>query len=165
MGEVQHHPHDYKIAFSFRDMGVEVDVFADVIKRYARLPVARMLEIGCRPASHASEISKRGYADVGLDCRDEMLAYARNQAKTISSSVTFVWADMKDFCFDEPVDFAFVLLGSLYVQRTPDLQAHFDVMSQVLNQGGLYLLDWCINFASHTAPNVSWEMTKDNILW
>ena len=49
MDDVYHNPRYYDIAFAFRDIGAEVDVFEAVIQRYGRISVQRMLDIGCGP--------------------------------------------------------------------------------------------------------------------
>jgi SAM-dependent methyltransferase len=147
VGEVYQHPKYYEIAFSFRDVGAEVAVFEDVIRQYSRIPVTRMLEVGCGPAPHLPELTRRGHAYVGLDLSQAMLAYAYDRAQALQVSATFIEADMRHFHLPEPVDFAFMLLGSLFVQSTADLTAHFDAMGQALKPGSLYLLDWCITFA------------------
>jgi len=46
----------------------------------------------------------------------------------------------------EKVDFAFVMLGSLYLNTLKEFHSHFDSMAQALNPGGLYFLDWCVQF-------------------
>ena len=70
---------------------------------------------------------------------------------------------MIDFRLDEPVDFAFILLGSLYTRNTTELLSHFDAVSRALKHGGLYLLDWCVQFALPTERTESWEMSRDDI--
>jgi SAM-dependent methyltransferase len=163
MGEVYQHPKYYEIAFSWRDVGAEVDVFEDVIRQYSRIPVARMLEVGCGPAPHLAELTQRGYTYVGLDVSRAMLAYAHDRAQALQASATFVEADMRHFRLTEPVDFAFVLLGSLFVQSTVDLTVHFEAMSQALKPGGLYFLDWCINFATNAGRQETWTLEQDGI--
>jgi SAM-dependent methyltransferase len=163
VGEVYQHPKYYEIAFSFRDIGAEVDVFEELIQRYSRIPVTRLLEVGCGPAPHLSELTQRGYTYIGLDLSEEMLAYAHNRAQTLQAPTTFIVADMRYFRLHAPVDFAFVLLGSLFVQSTTDLTAHFDAMSLALEPGGLYLLDWCINFTTHAGRPETWTLAQDGI--
>jgi SAM-dependent methyltransferase len=135
MSEVYQHPKYYEIAFCWRDVGAEVSVFKDVIRHYSRIPVARMLEVGCGPAPHLPELANRGYAYVGLNASCAMLAYAHERARALQASATFVGADMRHFHLAAPVDFAFVLLGSLFVQSTADLTAHFGAMSRALKPG------------------------------
>ena len=38
------------VAFSYRDIKSEVDVFGECIRRYSKIPVRRILDIGCGSA-------------------------------------------------------------------------------------------------------------------
>lgn len=163
MSEVYHNPKYYEIAFSFRDIPAEVDIVEALIKQYSRIPVSRVLELGCGPAPHLAELARRGYTYVGLDLSRPMLAYAQQRADTVQASARFHVASLVDFRLDEPVDFAFILLGSLYTRNTTELLSHFDALSRALKHGGLYLLDWCVHFAPATERTESWEMSRDNI--
>ncbi len=160
MNGVYQNPKYYEIAFSFRDIVGEVDVFEDVIRKYSLIPVSKMFELGCGPAPHLEELARRGYEYLGLDLNLEMLAYAETKAQAINASARFHQADMTDFKTAEDVDFAFVLLGSLQARNTAELVSHFDSVGRALKSGGLYLLDWCINFAPNTEESESWEMAK-----
>jgi SAM-dependent methyltransferase len=163
MAEVYQHPRYYEIAFSWRDISAEVDVFEAVIQRYSRIPAMRMPELGCGPAPHLAELARRGYTYIGLDLSRPMLTYARQAAHALQVSATFHESSMLDFRLDEPVDFAFVLLGSLFAANTSELRSHFDAVAQALKPGGLYLLDWCVQFALPAERTESWEMVEDGV--
>ena len=163
VSEVYRNPKYYEIAFSFRDIPAEVDVFEALIKQYSRIPVSRVLELGCGPAPHLAELARRGYTYVGLDLSRPMLAYAQQKADSLQVSARFHVASMLDFRLDESVDFAFILLGSLYARNATELLSHFDAVGRALKRGGLYLLDWCVQFAPPAARTESWEMVKDEI--
>jgi len=66
MKTVYENPKYYEIAFSFRDIGAEVDTFERCFKEYAELPVKSILEIGCGPCPHLEELLQRGYVYTGL---------------------------------------------------------------------------------------------------
>jgi SAM-dependent methyltransferase len=157
---VYQNPKYYEIAFSFRDIVGEVDVFEDVIRNYSLIPVSKVFELGCGPAPHLEELARRDYEYLGLDLSPDMLTYAETKAQAIKASAGFHLADMTDFELTEQVDFAFVLLGSLQARNTAELVSHFDSVGRVLKSGGLYLLDWCINFTPNTEESESWEMAK-----
>jgi SAM-dependent methyltransferase len=162
---VYQYPAYYELAFSFRDIPAEVDVFETLIQRYADIPVATMLEVACGPAPHLCELTQRGYCYIGLDLSPTMLDYARLKARTqtVDVATTFVMADLRNFRLTTPVDFAFILLGSLYVRSTAELSAHFDAMAAVLNPGGLYVLDWCVDFGPSIARRVVWEIEAQGV--
>ena len=163
VGEVYQHPEYYELAFSWRDIGAEVDLFEEVIQRYSGIPVIRMLEVACGPAPHLCEISARGYEYVGLDLSRAMLEYASGKARTLRAPATLMEADMVDFHLNKTADFAFILLGSLYIRNTAELRAHFKSMSRALKPGGLYLLDWCISFTAIEGRHETWTLEREGI--
>jgi hypothetical protein len=54
------------------------------------------------------------------------------------------------------------MLGSLYAQTTEDLNSHFNSVGKALNPGGLYFLDWCVNFqwADPSNADQSWKIEQ-----
>jgi SAM-dependent methyltransferase len=163
MGEVYDDPKYYELAFSFRDIPAEVDVFEALITQYSRIPVSQVLELGCGPAPHLVELARRGYRYVGLDLSRPMLASAQQRAGLLQIPAKFHLASMIDFRLEEPVDFAFILLGSLYASNTTELLFHFDAISRALKPGGLYLLDWCVQFALPAERTEAWEMSRGDL--
>jgi SAM-dependent methyltransferase len=151
--DVYSNPRYYEIAFSWRDIQSEVDAFEECFRRYSKIPVRRVLELACGTSPHLEEWARRGYDYVGLDINRNMLSYAQSKAKTLGASATFLLADMRRFSLEAPVEFAYVMLGSLYVNTAADLVSHLESVARALKPGGLYFLDWCINFdwgqASH----------------
>lgn len=55
------HPIYYDIAFLFRNIAAEVDVFGESIRRFSQIPVKRVLEIGYGTSPHMEQLVKRGY--------------------------------------------------------------------------------------------------------
>lgn len=159
------HPKYYEIAFSFRDIPAEVDLFEQCFKRFSHIPVRSVLELGCGNTPHLEEFVKRGYRYHGLDLSQAMLDYSREKASRIGGEVDLIQADMVDFSLETPVDFAFIMLGTLSVKSTAQLVTHFDCVARSLNKGGLYLLDWCVQFDPPwaTEGGTSWEMERDQI--
>ena len=63
MSELFHNPKYYEIAFSYRGILVEVDVFEECFERFSKVSVNSVLELGCGNAPHMEELIKRGYHD------------------------------------------------------------------------------------------------------
>ena len=164
-GKLYDHPKYYEIAFSFRDIPAEVDLFEQCFKRFSQIPVSSVLELGCGNTPHLEELLKRGYQYHGLDLSQAMLKYSREKALRMAGEVNLVHGDMVDFSLETPVDFAFIMLGTLSVKSTAQLARHFDRVAGSLNKGGLYLLDWCVQFDPPWATDggTSWEMERDGI--
>lgn len=155
------HPKYYEIAFGFRgDCKSETDFFEECMRRHSTIPVKRVLEIASGPSPHLKELARRGYEYIGVDLNPAMLDYAREKAKSIGAPATFLEADMRDFRLDVPADFAYVTLGSLYVESTEALLSHFHSVAASLRSGGLYVLHWCIEFVWDRGLNQRYEWTE-----
>ncbi len=164
MSDLYANPKYYEIAFSFRDIAKEVDVFQKCITQHSKIPVKSVLELGCGNSPHLLELLKRGYRYTGIDLSQEMLEFSKNKiSEEMLVKTTFLHANMNDFKLNNKVDFAFTLLGSIYAKTTADLLSHFNCVAEILNTGGLYFLDWCVNFAPLSDTNESWTIEKDSI--
>jgi SAM-dependent methyltransferase len=161
MSTLYDHPKYYEIAFSFRDIAAEVDLFEESFNRFSRIPVRSVLELGCGPSPHMEELARRGYRYSGLDLNEKMLEYSSQKASQIAAEVSLIRANMVDFSLETEVDFVYVLLGSLSVKNTRELVTHFDSVAMSLRKGGLYLLDWCIQYDPpwESEGKDSWERT------
>jgi SAM-dependent methyltransferase len=159
---VYRNPEYYEIAFSFRDSVGEVDVFEECIRRHSQIPVKSVLELGCGNCPHMKELIGRGYSYTGIDNSKAMIDYSSAKAENLEG-VNLVLGDMIDFSVPQPVDFVFILLGSLYATGSQDLSRHFESVGNALEVGGLYFLDWCVQFDIPWASegSDSWELERD----
>ena len=164
MLEVYDSPKYYDIAFSFRDIAAEVDVCEECIKRFSEIEVKSVFELACGTSPYLEELAKRGYRYLGLDINEEMLASGEQKSARLGIDAKLVHADMTDFILDSQVDFAYILLGSLSVTNASEQESHFNSVASVLKKGGLYLLDWCIQFEPpwQTAGSQTWVLEKEN---
>ena len=141
------YPEYYEVAFSFRDVASEARFLHEVAGRFSDIPVKRMLEIGSGHGPHVGELSRLGYEYCGLDNNQNMIDYGIEKWKHLDNPPEFIHGDMARFSCQRKVDFAFVMLGSLYLRSPSQLQTHFDSIASVLKRGGLYFLDWCVEFS------------------
>ena len=165
MAHTYDHPQYYEIAFSFRDIEAEVEVFEECMRRFSTRPVQRIIEVACGPSEHMLEFARRGYAYTGLDISEPMLAHSRTKAERAGHTAAFVQSDMAEFSIDAPVDFAFVTLGSFYLSSTAAVLSHLAAMGRALAPGGLYVLQWCMRYDwDQAVRSVSrWEVTRDGV--
>jgi len=154
--QIYDYPEYYEVAFSFRDIPSEVTFMERCIERFSRIPVRRILEVACGPAPHARQFVKRGYHFIGLDNNRNMLDYATYKWRAVNPRPELIEGDMVRFQLPGTVDFAFIMLGSLYIDSQAGMTSHFDSLSRCLNPGGLYFLDWCIQ---HTDPLAKGDST------
>jgi SAM-dependent methyltransferase len=164
-GGVYEHPGYYDIAFSFRDIPSEVNVFEECFRRYSRIRVRDVLELACGTAPHLEELASRGYRYSGLDTSPEMIAFTRKRAERVGIDAAFYDADMCSFAVTRPVDFAYTMCGSLYARTTDDVLSHLASVAGALKQGGLYLLDWCINFewCAPVRDDQEWSIEREGV--
>jgi len=165
VSELYDNPKYYEIAFSFRDIAAEVDLFEQCFRHHSKVPVKSVLELGSGDCPHMIELARRGYQYNGIDFNENMLAYGRQKAAEAAISANLIDADMVEFETDRRFDFAYVMLGSLAVESTQDIVRHFKSIAGALYIGGLYLLDWCIQFDPpwELQTKHSWEMERDGI--
>jgi SAM-dependent methyltransferase len=140
------YPKYYEIAFSFRDIPKETAFFETCIDRFSVVKVRRVLEIACGLAPHAGELARLGYGYLGLDNNSNMLDSAKHNWRELDPQPEFINGDMVSFETPNKIDFAYVMLGSLYLNTQAEMHSHFDSIADALHPGGLYLLDWCIQF-------------------
>lgn len=165
MFDLYDNPKYYEIAFSFRNIPAEVDLFEECFKRFSEAPVESLLELGCGNCPHMEELVKRGYEYNGLDSSKAMLDYSKEKALRIGAQINLIQGDMIGFSLESEVDFVYILLGSLAIKNTSELLSHFDSVGRVLKKGGLYLLDWCIQFEppGGSEGKDSWETEQEGI--
>ena len=142
------HPQIYEAAFSFRDIAWEADFLCQVMDRYGVVRTEQVLEVACGHAPHAGELTAKGYQYIGLDKNPTMLAYAAEKWQHLRPAPLLIRADMVAFELPQQVQFAYVMLGSLYLNTLTEMERHFDAMARCLTPGGLYFLDWCIQFSN-----------------
>ena len=165
MSELFNNPKYYEIAFSYRNILAEVNVFAECFNNFSKIPVNSILELGCGNAPHMEELIKRGYQYTGIDINQVMLKYSRKKAFNIGAEVKLYQRDMVNFLLDMQVDFVYVLLGSLYIKSFSEMISHFHSVAQVLKKGGCFFLEWCIytNPPWSSEEIIRWEVERNGI--
>lgn len=156
----------YEIAFSFVDAKKQVDLFEEFIKQYSKIKVKSVLDIGCGTALQLREFAKRNYKSIGLDISQNMLDYLKNVVAKENITVETIKADMTNFHFKEPVDFAYIMMGSIiYLKNNTEFLNHLSSVADSLKSGGLYLIEnLAINWASPDfwTPQ-TWDMEENGI--
>jgi SAM-dependent methyltransferase len=132
----------YEIAFSFIDAKKQVDLFERFIRKFSKIPVRRMLDIGCGPGLQMREAARRGYEAVGLDASPQMLRYLQARAREEGVQVETAQADLTGFRLRPKADFACIMMGTIsYVRSNREFLSHLDAVAASLRSGGLYLID------------------------
>jgi len=153
MTTIYDYPRLYELAFSFRDIEEEADFIHKCINKFSRIPVKSILEIGSGHAPHAGALSKIGYKYIGLDKNPTMITYAKEKWRSLVPSPRFIHGNMEKFQTDHQVEFAYVMLGSLYLNSNEQLSSHFKSVADAMPSGGLYFLDWCVQVSDPMAQS------------
>ena len=131
----------YDIVFR-RDVKPEVDFIIDAYQKFNNARPQAILDLACGPGYHAREAARYGLRALGLDLREEMLAFAADQAAAENVHVEWIAADMRSLKLNSPVDIAINVFDGLdCLHSNEDLIDHFCAIGQNLTPGGLYLID------------------------
>ncbi|MEI7462878.1 MAG: class I SAM-dependent methyltransferase [Candidatus Taylorbacteria bacterium] len=161
--QVYNNPKYYEIAFSFRDIPKEVDFIEQVIAKDSRIPVKTLFEIASGNSPHIKELCKRGYGYIGFELGKQMIEYSREIIRKSVLSAEIVEGDMIKFSLPKLVDCALLFLGSFYIKSDEELRSHLDSVANVVQSGGLYILDGAVSFYPEDIRKQSWEMIEGNI--
>jgi len=157
-------PFYYDVAFGFRDISKEVDFFEECIRKFSKIKVNRVLDIGCGPSPYMLELVKRGYVFTGLDLSSAMLDYSLKKARKAGIKIKTIHADMRSFKTKEKFDFIFCMLGSIAIESNRDFLSHLDSVAGCLGSGGLYLIDASINFDWTGLGKERWTIIKNGLI-
>ena len=129
-------------------------------RRYARIPVRRVLDIACGTGPHALRLAARGYRMTGLDVSSERLAYLTGEAERRGLTVTARVQDMAHFRLPQRVEAAICMQNSQgYLLTNRDIVRHLRAVARALRPGGLYIFDRYV-VSSWTDPARRWTWTR-----
>lgn len=147
----------YHYGFGFRDTQAEAAVLIAASERFGN-GGSSFLELACGNCPYAEALNQAGVIYHGLDLAPEMLAFsrARLQAAGLPTEGILHQADMRSFALPQRFDLAFVLMGSLHFLSNDEFLRHLDQVHAHLNPGGLYILEWCIDYAPAIEQESDW---------
>lgn len=103
---------------------------------------ARTLDLACGTGSVALELSRRGWAVIGVDRSRPMLVAGREKCREYGQSVPLVVQDMRRLGFADGFDLVICLFDSLnYLLELDDLKATFEGVRRALVRDGLFIFD------------------------
>jgi 2-polyprenyl-3-methyl-5-hydroxy-6-metoxy-1,4-benzoquinol methylase len=152
-------PRYYDIGFNIlRKM--ECDFLEACFRKYATMPIKRVLDIACGTGQHLFRMARRGYSMTGLDLSKDNLVYIQERANSSGLAIDMLLGDMVDFQVPEPFDAAICLQDSQgHLLTNDDIIRHFRTVARSLRKGGLYIFDRMIpnNWAN---PATHWCWTR-----
>ncbi len=160
------HPLYYDILFSW-DRTQEADFYESAFQRFAIDEREDLLEVACGTGQVARVLAERGWKLTGLDNREPMLAFLREQASEQRIAMRTHCADMVDFSCEGEFGAAFNPLSSFLLLTSDAMaEAHLESMATALRVGGIYVLD--LGFETDVRPEAqtteeTWEESRDDI--
>lgn len=108
---------------------------SSLIRRCARRPVERLLDIGCGGGKNVFNL-KRDFQVTGLDLSAAMLA----QARELNPDCRFVHGDMRSFSLDQRFDAVLMDDAISYMNTRSDFAAAFQAAHAHLRPGGVMVV-------------------------
>lgn len=157
----------YDIAFDFKDVPAECHFLKDIHHTFNECELSSFIEFGAGPALHCLEMAKTVGSVTAVDLSSEMTRYAREKAEQAKVPVHCECADMIHYVSERRYDMAALLMDSTsYLLTNDDVISHLQSVAEVLNPGGIYLLEMSHPkgvFAAATVTESEWEMSRDDI--
>ena len=112
-------------------------------KQYGHV-VKTILDIGCGTGNHSIPLARRGYQVTGVDLSENMLAHAREKARSSNAppSLAFVQGDARIVDLNQKFDAVLMMFAVLGYQLTnEDVLAALNNVRKHLIPGGLFIFD------------------------
>jgi len=136
------YPEYYDVAFDYRDVDLECDFIEKKVSLFGLSNNSAMLDIACGTGAHLEQLGRRGYEVDGFDISPQMVEFAGKKAEAGRLN-SRVWVDnMVAFESNRKYGVAINLLtGFNYLLRNEDALAHLDTTADVLESGGIYIVE------------------------
>jgi len=150
---------NYDSMYAAKDYLAECDVIERAFARFADGRVHTIADFGCGTGSHAIPLARRGYAVVGVDRSDAMLAEARAKADGAAredgmGTLAFRQGDLRDVNLESTFDAVLMMFAVLGYQHTnQDVTRTLTNIRRHLRPGGLLVCDiWYGPAVLHDRP-------------
>ena len=132
----------YDTLHSDKDYESECDLFEGLFRELSTERVHRVLDLGCGTGGHAIPLARRGYAVVGVDRSEGMLARARDKAanEEPAGALSFRQGDIRTIDLGQMFEAALLSYAVLSYQLSDaDVLLALRTARQHLKTGGLLL--------------------------
>jgi len=146
----------YDMLYSDKDYTSECNFLEEVFKRYSKIPVRSILDVGCGTGNHAAELIKRGYDVVGVEPSEPMASFAVKKGIDVVLGKVL---DLPNFNnkFDAVISM-FTVIG--YIHDTNELIDTFKWIRQHTNH--LFIFDfWNGNAVLTQKPTIGKKRISD----
>lgn len=140
--------YDIRAESLFQNVGQHQEFFEFVFDDFAKIPVDKILDVGCGTGRHYIPLMKDGYSVTGLDPSCNMLNVLKKKAEEADLEANIVQKDMRDMDFADQFD-AIICMNSAfhYLLTDEDISRSLQAFHKALKLGGVAIIDM-MNFLS-----------------
>jgi SAM-dependent methyltransferase len=132
----------YDLVYEGKDYEGECTLIETIIRKYSKIPVHSILDLGCGTGNHSLLLARRGYEVTGVDRSIEMLDIAREKSRKEGLDCIFHQSDLREFCNHKKYDVIIMMFAVLgYQQQNDDVLAALKTVSNHLKKGGIFICD------------------------
>ena len=146
----------YDLLYSDKNYPSECSLIEETFRRHAQAPVSNVLDLGCGTGNHVFEMARRGYAVVGVDRSEAMLALAQQRSLQLGhSKVRFQLGDIRNVDLGQQFDAALIMFAVLgYQVENNDILSTLKTVRRHLKPGALLVFDvWYGPAVLHERPS------------
>jgi len=153
----------YDIFNQGKDYGREYYFLENVFKRYSRLKIIDVLDLGCGTGIHARHLSSKGYNVLGLDLSKEMIEIANSRAAPRNR---FRVGDMSNFKLNKKFGAIICMFSALgYLTKNSQIRGFFKSVKEHLKSQGLLIVDvWNASGIMQEPPSSREKIVEKNDL-
>ena len=154
MSQLYEYPKYYELVFGKKNIKKKLISWKVYSKSFLAGGVKSILDIACGTYLYMNELEKRGYAVAGLDNSPKMLKILQEMPRR-NNFIGAYKQDMRNISIKRKFDACICMVNSLAIlTENKDLISHFDSAANVLERGGLYIIemDNPVNILSNPKP-------------
>ncbi|MGY8770031.1 MAG: class I SAM-dependent methyltransferase [Pirellulales bacterium] len=138
------HPRYWDLAFQ-DETEDEVEFFEEAFKKFATIPVRKLLEPGCGGGRLVVEMASRGYELTAFDLSQSMVGYVNQRLEEKKLNASVYVGDMTEFQLPASVDAVFNTMNTFRHLITEEAaKSHLQSVANCLNPGGIFILGFHI---------------------
>jgi SAM-dependent methyltransferase len=135
----------YDTVYAEKNYAAECEAIGQLIAKYGRGEVRKLLDLGCGTGRHAAIFAQRGFEVTGVDRSEPMVARARERAKQqeLGSNPEFLSGDIRNFSAKKPFDVALMNFNVIgYMSSNDDALNALGSARRNLRNDGLLIADF-----------------------
>lgn len=140
--------YDIRAEGLIQNVGQELEFFRFVFDSFAKIPVDKILDVGCGTGRHYIPLMQDGYQVTGLDLSQNMLDVLKKKAEAEKLEPHVFRKDMRKMDFADEFD-AIICMNTafLYLLTDEDILQALRALHTALKPGGVSIID-IMNFLS-----------------